>query len=537
MKITLQKTVFVFVILIFLGYGVSFIMKTSFVQDGKRYFCLFDDAMISMAYAKNVVNGYGLNWAKNGDAVEGFTHPLWTFMMIPLQLIPVGDHVKSLFVQLISLFFYLGALWFIKRLTEVLIRRELSFIWLLPVILTAFYYPLVNWSLQGMETALQALMVASVFYLVMKEKTGNRFSLVTASVIMALGLILRMDMLLLVLCVFGYWVFFQKLSLKQLIPLALIVFVPFVLYLIFRWVYFHDFLPNTYYLKMTGISTEVRVLRGLDVFGKYMISVLPAVVFTLLMIALFVRQAEVFVLFAFICVQFSYSVYVGGDAWEWSSVGANRFVSFAMPVFFVALTVALHQVFVRYSFFKKNIIKVIAFIIVLSFSFCSFNALLFTEGAGEKWNNLTLKNPPLHFVYHYYMVEKVKKLNEITTEDAVVATVQAGICAYYAHFKLTDIMGYNDRFIAKGPTYFPLNKNNYNEFIPGHVKLNYDYTIKVVKPDVIYDTWGIHRPEIKAKLDTLLPQYYFKMTKSLWIRKGSPNVKMMKVGEFEALFP
>ncbi len=43
-----------------------FIYRTSFVAGGQRVFCLFDDAMISMAYARNLLAGYGLNWARSG---------------------------------------------------------------------------------------------------------------------------------------------------------------------------------------------------------------------------------------------------------------------------------------------------------------------------------------------------------------------------------------------------------------------------------------------------------------------------------------
>src|SRR5258708_1395164 len=55
-----------------------FIFRTSFVAGGRRVFCLFDDAMISMTYARNLVEGYGLNWARHGAPVEGFPHPLGT---------------------------------------------------------------------------------------------------------------------------------------------------------------------------------------------------------------------------------------------------------------------------------------------------------------------------------------------------------------------------------------------------------------------------------------------------------------------------
>src|SRR6266849_8258749 len=67
------------------AWGGWFIFRTSLVVDGRRVFCLFDDAMISMTYARNLVEGHGLNWARQGAPVEGFTHPLWTALMVPAR--------------------------------------------------------------------------------------------------------------------------------------------------------------------------------------------------------------------------------------------------------------------------------------------------------------------------------------------------------------------------------------------------------------------------------------------------------------------
>ena len=41
-------------------------------------------------------------------------------------------------------------------------------------------------------------------------------------------------------------------------------------YSLFRWVYFHDVLPNTYYLKLTGVALQVRLLKGLWVLGTFL---------------------------------------------------------------------------------------------------------------------------------------------------------------------------------------------------------------------------------------------------------------------------
>jgi hypothetical protein len=39
---------------------------------------LFDDAMISMRYARNFAEGYGLIWNPGQAPIEGYTNWLWT---------------------------------------------------------------------------------------------------------------------------------------------------------------------------------------------------------------------------------------------------------------------------------------------------------------------------------------------------------------------------------------------------------------------------------------------------------------------------
>ena len=74
----------------FFAWACWFIFRNSFVLDATRYFVLKDDAMISMTYARNFANGFGLNWARHGQPVEGFTHPLWALLMIPIHWLPIS---------------------------------------------------------------------------------------------------------------------------------------------------------------------------------------------------------------------------------------------------------------------------------------------------------------------------------------------------------------------------------------------------------------------------------------------------------------
>ena len=63
------------------AWSAEFIRRTSFIAiDGVQRYCLFDDAMISMRYGRNLIEGNGLVW-NPGERVEGITNLLMTLYM------------------------------------------------------------------------------------------------------------------------------------------------------------------------------------------------------------------------------------------------------------------------------------------------------------------------------------------------------------------------------------------------------------------------------------------------------------------------
>jgi arabinofuranosyltransferase len=71
-------------------YAAAFIYRTSFVIDGQRFFSLFDDAMISMRYGRNLGQGYDLVWNPGSERVEGYTNLLWVLYMGAIHLLPIA---------------------------------------------------------------------------------------------------------------------------------------------------------------------------------------------------------------------------------------------------------------------------------------------------------------------------------------------------------------------------------------------------------------------------------------------------------------
>ena len=83
------------ILLCYCFYTALFIYRASFVIDGQRYFSLLDDSMISMRYARNLAQGYGLVWNPGGPRVEGYTNPLWTVYMSLFHLLLVDPSKVS----------------------------------------------------------------------------------------------------------------------------------------------------------------------------------------------------------------------------------------------------------------------------------------------------------------------------------------------------------------------------------------------------------------------------------------------------------
>ena len=138
--------------------------------------------------------------------------------------------------------------------------------------LTAFYYPLAYWALMGMETGLQALLAVLAVQLALSTAHSGRDHNLALWIVCAASFLLRMDMLLLVAAVQLYVLlqggFWQIRKRSWLAGFGIFCAMT-LAYGVFRWVYYHDLLPNTYYLKLTGVPLAVRLLRGMVVLTQF----------------------------------------------------------------------------------------------------------------------------------------------------------------------------------------------------------------------------------------------------------------------------
>src|SRR5512141_1576323 len=161
-----RNALFALVVLGFLYYAWQYVVASSFIINGTRYYVLFDDAMISMRYAYNLAHGNGLVW-NIGERVEGFTNPLWVGYMAVIHLLPLPLSQMSLPVQITGALLLGANLFFVRGIVEHFTSSLPAM--LAAVAFTAFYAPLISWGLLGMEVSLLALVLTAVVWQLQKK--------------------------------------------------------------------------------------------------------------------------------------------------------------------------------------------------------------------------------------------------------------------------------------------------------------------------------------------------------------------------------
>jgi hypothetical protein len=329
------------------GYAGLFIWRSSFVVEGERVFCLFDDPMISMRYARNLAQGHGLVWNPGGERVEGYTNPLWVLYMAGLHLLPVAETKLPLLVQATGALCLVINSLLVWKLASALAPTRPA-VGLAAVITTAFYYPLNYWALTGFEVAALAPLVTASAWLAMRTLRSGRFSL-WPYLLALLGTALRPDAAVAYLAVWAFLVVADRPHRVRHLVLGLSLLVlGLAAQTGFRYRYFGELLPNTYYLKLTGYPLFPRMVSGAIAFWNFVAGFNPLLAVLAGVAVAYGRRPEALLAGWLVLVHSVYSIYVGGDAFE-DMGGSNRYLAVIMPCFFVLLWDGLAYLVERFA--------------------------------------------------------------------------------------------------------------------------------------------------------------------------------------------
>jgi hypothetical protein len=492
------------------AFYITFILRARFVVDGVTHFTLFDDAMVSMRYARNLAEGRGLVFNPGDAPVEGFTNPLWTLWMAVLHRTGVSEAKISLLVSLTSallLLALMGVVWRIARETfaDAGERAEIA------AAVTGLYYPLAFWSLRGMEVGVLAFAAYAAVLATMRlwREWSARQAWWLALLVFAMPLI-RPDGAVPA----GLVLLFAALGVERGKRLRTAALVGGALVLSLagqtavRLAYFGDALPNTYYLKMTGAPLLERVGRGLGALrDDVQWHLWPLVLFAIVGVRL--RERRLALLATIALSQLAYSVYVGGDAWEWFRY-ANRYIVVGVPALVILsaggamdLLSAAFPAMRADARWRPWAARAVIVVLLVALS----------KRAVPDW----LRTGGEHVADDARAATAAIRVRQITRDDAVIAVTWAGTIPYFAHRRTVDLLGKNDRYLARLPERVT--------FLPGHNKWDYAYSIGRGKPDLILQLWRHYgADDVGLRLAG-----YDHLWGTVWVRRNTERVDRARV--------
>ena len=458
--------------------------------DGRLYFCLFDDAFVSLRYAWNLAHGQGLVW-NPGERVEGFTNPLTTLLMaLPSALF--DRPAAALAVQIFGVATVLALALLSYRLA---LRLGLQAPVLACLVVLACY-PLAYWSILGMETGLVALLLVAATLLAAAEPGEADWRL---AVLLGLAVAARPDAMVPALTVLGWRAALRprggwRASLAEVaafgaFPLAILAL---------RWLYYGQLVPNTYVLKVAGVPLSFRLRTGVGAALPYLGWLAPAIALAVVSAREGDRQRRL--LLAVWGSSVVATLFVGGDAWpRW------RFLCPTLPPLLVLAADGAACVAGRVK--RPALAWALAGLVVVAED-ASFG------------REVLLAREPFGVPEVQQQVEAAVRLTRLCTPAASVGVFHAGTVPYYTGLRAVDFLGKTDVQVARRA---PNLKG-----APGHNKTDLRYSIGERRPDYVEDfRWG---PDEAPSDD-------YQRVGFLWLRRNSPNIRWDLVRADQAAAP
>lgn len=451
--------------------------------DGRTVYLLWDDAMVSMRYAKNFAEGHGLVWNAGGERVQGYSNPAIVLLMASFHALPLSPRTVSLPFQLLNVALVLGTAHMTRDLAKAL-SSENEHVGALSGMAILLNASLSILAIQGTDVGVTTfLLVAALRAFVRGNKANGRAGLGMYA-LLGLSILVRADGVLALVVLTLAAAIFERTK-APIVRGGLVALVTVGGLVAFGLAYYGEALPNTYYLKATGCprlamwssggAQTLVTLRGMLLpFGI-------AVVGTL---AFHRKNPFVRVLWAMVASLAAYNVWVGGD-WVWEYTG--RFIAPALPILIVLFELSAWEFAQRLALVKDETTegaperaptllrfseerRIDAFVFGSLIASTSFS----TSVALGEWLNPS--EPTMHKATNVENYAIAGYLRDHTDEGTSIGLRWAGAVAYFSGRPGVDVLGKADRHIAHLVV---------DRFAPGHSKWDWGYVVNERKPDLL----------------------------------------------------
>jgi len=441
-----------------------------YVQHAWAYRKLFlgnavDDAYISFRYLENLATGHGLVY-NPGERVEGFSNLLWILLLLPFRWARADVVLSS---QLLGIAFGAAtivlaviAAW---RLFEV--RSPIATAFVAFSLATSGYFA--AWSIGGLEGCLYAFLMLAAFFFY-HDESAKKLRFPFPALFLALLAMTRPEGLFIALAGAGYHVVTSRLSgqtfrdprvWRFLLVLGLVLGA----YEVFRVAtYGLHLFPNSVRAKV-GLSFAA-IERGIEYVHEHFAS--PYLILLLPLVFVFRRNRHPALATAAVLFGASVAlVIVAGGDWSF-----GRLFAPSLPLGAVALVGAAMEIEKADASWKSWPVRTILAAVTAGY-------LAFVWYVTGPLGETKFFGP-----FAQYDAERIRIghwLREHAPKNTKIAVYAAGEIPYVSGLYAHDMLGLNDAHIAS------IDVPSLGKGIAGHEKSDPEYTLNVIKPDVIID--------------------------------------------------
>lgn len=421
---------------------------------------LVDDSYIFLRYADNIAKGHGPVF-NIGERVEGFSSPLWTFLLGGLGTMFANLERVSVVAGLAC---GIGTLAILLRAT----LRQPRGIPLADATVLALGLAsgpsLVLWSISGMDAPLFVLLVSASLVSILHDMRHAGLSARTATLLF-LATLARPEGVLLAAYA-GLFFLCRRQRVRVLVGYGLAVGAM----VLTRYAYYDAWLPNTYYAKVTfplwHRLTEGAIYLGSAALANGALLLLLVVAMAAVARAGVGRWTPRVFLTGWVVLWTAYVVNVGGDNFAF-----HRFLLPTLPALFLMLAFAWSDL---HTLLRDRPGARRACLAALIVAFGVSNVASYSAEAKSHYGSVLLARQ---------WANVGRWLARSTPPDAVIATIVPGATTYFSDRYTIDMLGLTDRTVARDGLV-------YAGAAHGHARYHTDYIFDRDPDIVLYHTSG-----------------------------------------------
>ncbi|MBU1753070.1 hypothetical protein KKG56_04335 [bacterium] len=417
-----------------------------------------EDAYISFRYAKNFIHGNGIVF-NAGEYVEGYTNFLWILMLSGFK-----DYMPQASV-ILGIIFALGTIIVSFRIAQIIFPHPIYN--LIPVILLAFNPSYALWSTGGLETHFFSFLVICGIYFYLRQHKHIMLS----SFFFAIATLARPEGFLFLTVSFiyliGLWIV-KKVNYKDILVFFITAAVILIPYLIFKLWYYRELLPNTFYAKV--IPGAAQYATGFDYAINFFSTNFGWTGLVLLLIAgIFCYNKIWFTYLVSLIVVFSIYIFlVGGDCFPYFRFFVPILSLFCLLIGegIIHVEKIIKRFFKGWEMFPPILVaSILGYLLYFNLTACPTGPQ--AKELVPKYNKGDADN-----------IKTGKWFAKVFPASTKMAINPAGVIPYYTSFHTIDMLGLNDKHIARQRV------EKVKKGLVGHMKFDANYVFSK-KPDII----------------------------------------------------